>query len=38
MDKTIKQYIFPPNGGEVMVEMLFDCIIFLTVPYIHIWI
>jgi hypothetical protein len=24
----------PPKGGEVMVEMLFDCIIFLAVTYI----
>jgi hypothetical protein len=24
----------PPKGGEAMVEMLFDCIIFLAVSYI----
>ena len=25
---------FPPKGGEVMVEMLVDCIIFLAATYI----
>ena len=35
MNKYKPRFI-PPKGGEVMVEMLFDCIIFLAVSYISI--
>ena len=34
IDKRSIQNFYPPKGGEVMVEMLVDCIIFLAVTYI----
>lgn len=34
MNKLAKQEFIPPKRGELMVEMLFDCIIFLTVTYV----
>lgn len=38
MDKINTQLTMPPIGGEVMVEMLCDCVIFLAVTYILIWV
>lgn len=34
MVKINTQKTMPPIGGELMVEMLFDCIIFLAVTYV----
>ena len=33
-DKTNTQNVYPPKEGELMVEMLLDCIIFLAATYI----
>ena len=32
--KRISKIFYPPKESELMVEMLLDCIIFLTVTYI----
>ena len=34
MIKQHSNIFYPPKEGELMVEMLLDCIIFLTVTYI----
>jgi hypothetical protein len=34
MIKNRVQTFYPPKGGELMVEMLVDCIIFLAATYI----
>ena len=34
MIKRISKIFYPPKEGELMEEMLLDCIIFLAVTYI----